>query len=70
MVKEYKINPKALRKIAIDKFGCSVIASLDDNEVKDKIMHEYTLIKEVDSNKIYLIAKSQLNECIVVESEK
>lgn len=70
MVKEYKINPKALRKIAIDKFGCSVIAFLDDNEVKDKIMHEYTLIKELDSNKIYLIAKSQLNECIVVESEK
>ena len=47
MVKqEYKVNPKALRKIAIDKFGCNIVASLDDKEVEDKVMNDYVLIKE------------------------
>ena len=70
MNKQYVVNPKALRKIAIDRFGCNVIASLDDEEVRDKIMKDYVLIQEVNTNKVYLIAKSQLSECISIESEK
>ncbi|MBR2240091.1 MAG: hypothetical protein IKO49_03800 [Bacilli bacterium] len=71
MVKqEYKVDPKALRKIAINKFGCNVVASLDDEEVKDKVMKDYVLIQELSTNSVYLIAKSQLSECISLESEK
>lgn len=71
MVKqEYKVDPKALRKIAIKKFGCNVVASLDDEEVKDKVMKDYVLIQELNTNSVYLIAKSQLSECILLESEK
>lgn len=71
MVKqEYKADPKALRKIAIKKFGCNVVASLDDEEVKDKVMKDYVLIQELSTNSVYLIAKSQLSECILLESEK
>lgn len=71
MVKqEYKVDPKALRKIAINKFGCNIIASLNDEEVRDKIMKDYVLIQEVNTARVYLIAKSQLSECISIESEK
>lgn len=71
MVKqEYKVNPKALRKIAIDKFGCNIVAPLDDKEVEDKVMKDYVLIQELSTNRVYLIAKSQLSECSLLESEK
>lgn len=67
---EYKVNPKYLRKIAIDKFGCNVVASLDDEEVRNKIMKDFVLIQEINTTRVYLIAKSQLSECISIESEK
>ena len=72
MVKqEYKVDPKALRKIAIKKFGCNVVASLDDEEVKDKVMKDYVLINEVHSkNRIYLISKRELSECISLDNRE
>lgn len=66
---EYKVNPKALRKIAINKFGYNVVAFLDDEEVKNKVMNDYVLIKNLEDNKIYLISKLQLRECICLDNK-
>lgn len=72
MKKEFTINPKALRKLAVDRFGCNIVANLDDKEIKDKVMKDYVLINEVhNKNKIYLISKRELSECISLnEREK
>ena len=66
---EYKVDPKALRKIAINKLGYNIVAFLDDEEVKNKVMNDYVLIKNLEDNKIYLISKLQLKECICLDNK-
>lgn len=64
------IDSKALRKVAVTKFGSTVVASLNDKEVEAKVMKDYVLINEVhNKNKIYLISKRELSECISLDNK-
>lgn len=65
-----KIDSKALRKVAVTKFGSTIVASLNDKEVEAKVMKDYILINEVhNKNKIYLISKRELSECISLDNK-
>lgn len=68
----FKPDIKFLRKIAMDKYGASVIATMDDSEIRTKIFSEFTLLREIsDPTKVYIIAKNELPKYVITcESKK
>ena len=64
-----KYDIKLLRTIAIEKYGPSVIAPLSDDEVSEKILKEYTIVKDINNKKTYLISNHFLKESIILEDK-
>jgi hypothetical protein len=64
-----KYDVKLLRTIAIEKYGPSVIAPLSDDEVSEKILKEYTIVKDINNKKTYLISNHFLKESIILEDK-
>ncbi len=64
-----KYDVKLLRTIAIEKYGPSVIAPLSDDEVSEKILKEYTIVKDINNKKTYLISNHFLKESIILKDK-